>query len=365
MSAGERISSPDSQFRAEMQHDGNFVVYGANGAVWQSGTGGTGDGASVVLQDDGNLVVYRAGGVATFSSDTAPSRGNTLVMQNDGNLVIYSSGGLPLWSSRGGRTPNREDVLAAGSVLNTGQSVRSRNGSYTAIMQSDGNFVVYGPNGATWSTGTGGVGPGVVAIMQTDGNLVLYAPGGRAIYSSGTAPSSGAQLAMQDDGNLVIYGSGGALWAKGQILTSASALPSPFPCTARSNACVAYTGFNPNVSVWGQDVNPLGNCTNYAAYSLSRRGATRLSGSGNASTWRQRTVNQFGAARVNGTPAVGSIAWWGYGIGPSGHVAVVERVEGGRVWITESSYNIGSGRRVLTPGTAEYPAAFLHIAPGT
>jgi|GEM_PF-1161307 len=138
-------------------------------------------------------------------------------------------------------------------------------------------------------------------------------------------------------------------------------VPNPFPCDSASNACVAHTGFLPTNAYWGQFTNSKGNCTNYAAYRLQTNGAPRLSGSGDAISWRQRVINQYGAGAVNGTPAVGSIAWWGTKAGPSGHVAYVEKVEGSTIYISESVWDYGSRRRVLTPGTAAYPDAFLHM----
>ena len=53
---------------------------------------------------------------------------------------------------------------------------------------------------------------GAQAVMQGDGNLVVYWHG-KAIWSSGTAHHGGAILDMQDDGNLVIYWHGSAMWA--------------------------------------------------------------------------------------------------------------------------------------------------------
>src|SRR5947208_9888821 len=47
--------------RADMQSDGNFVLYNnANFPGWASGTDGQ-PGARLVLQDDRNLVIYSAG----------------------------------------------------------------------------------------------------------------------------------------------------------------------------------------------------------------------------------------------------------------------------------------------------------------
>ncbi|MFD0008961.1 hypothetical protein ACFVJ4_42315 [Streptomyces sp. NPDC127178] len=111
------------------------------------------------------------------------------------------------------------------------------------IMQYDGNLVMYRKrdNKAIWSTGTHGH-HGAYAVMQTDGNFVVYTASGkypvypwgvrpyetptRALWSSRTHGKSGAWAMMQNDGNFVIYNStggpskGGALWASGTHTTA-------------------------------------------------------------------------------------------------------------------------------------------------
>ena len=160
-----------------------------------------------------------------------------------------------------------------------------------------------------------------------------------------------------------------------QASTLWSWVPSPFPCQSANNNCVAGTGFNPQVSYagWGQDTNRLGNCTNYIAYRVGAlNGGANPHPSGDASTWKDAVVRTFGQQAANLTPKVGSVAWWGAnaGRGSSGHLAYVEQVNSdGSIDITESVWNTGSGREVLTPGTPGthgWPQAFLHIqdAPG-
>ena len=230
LALGQALVSQSGAYRAIMQDDGNFVVYGPKGATWSTGTAGSG-ATEIIMQDDGNLVIY-APGKPVWSSGTAPSGSDALVMQNDGTLVMYSAGGLPLWNS-GTRTGYSEDTLRAGQSLALGQALVSQSGAYQAIMQDDGNFVVYGPKGATWSTGTAGSGATDV-IMQDDGNLVIYAPG-KPVWSSGTALTGGQSLVMQNDGNLVIYSGGGAaLWA-----TQNSDWAGPGFCSSYN---VRYTG---------------------------------------------------------------------------------------------------------------------------
>lgn len=215
---GQALFSPAGTYFAVLQYDGNFAVYRyttsdlGRVAQWATGTAGT-PATALFMQTDGNLVLYEPGGTPLWSSATALSAHDYLTMQNDGNLVVYSSAGVPLWSSGGGRTSYQGDQLPAAFQLNAGQALYSPTGTYEAVMQGDGNFVVYQVGGAAlWSSATSGSGSTHV-VMQTDGNLVIYTASGVAVWSSGTAPSSNDNLTMQDDSNLVIYdGSGTALW---------------------------------------------------------------------------------------------------------------------------------------------------------
>jgi hypothetical protein len=101
--------------------------------------------------------------------------------------------------------------------LNQDEKLVSSNGKYTAMMQSDGNFVIYAGSSAIWATGSNGKGVAPYKLaMQADVNLVVYGSS-NAIWASGprggTAPYT---LIMQDDGNLVIYDSSNrAVWASG------------------------------------------------------------------------------------------------------------------------------------------------------
>lgn len=90
----------------------------------------------------------------------------------------------------------------------------SPNGSYTLVMQGDGNLVLYvRGGGARWVSGTNKA--GATAWMQSDGNLVIYSPSGGALWSSGTWGHPGSRLLVQDDGRGVIYSPAGvALWAR-------------------------------------------------------------------------------------------------------------------------------------------------------
>lgn len=97
--------------------------------------------------------------------------------------------------------------LKPGQVLNPGDYVRSANGGYRLLMQTDGNLVLYVKVGtwwvAIWSTQTHGY-SGVHAVMQKDGNFVLY-QGTDAIWSTQLQNYKIKGLVVQDDGNVVTY----------------------------------------------------------------------------------------------------------------------------------------------------------------
>jgi hypothetical protein len=80
-------------------------------------------------------------------------------------------------------------------------------------MQPDGNLVLYDDTHrpqALWSTDTwaGRMPAGMVAdhaIMQADGNFVLYTNRGVPVWSTGTWAQGGTKIVLQDDRDLVIY----------------------------------------------------------------------------------------------------------------------------------------------------------------
>jgi hypothetical protein len=217
LAPGQNLWSPSHQYSAAFQSDGNLVVWGPAGvSYWNSGTSGRGAN-QLLMQTDGNLVIYAGIPNAVWSTGTWSSgSANRLVMQDDGKLVLYTSGDVPVWSS-GTRTGNTQDTLASGQSMQANQTLTSASGQYGAVMQVDGNFVVYGPTPGTvhWYSGSGGVG-GDTLDMQTDGNLVIYA-GTRAVWYSSTSGSAN-RLVMQDDGNLIVYSSANtALWSNGHL----------------------------------------------------------------------------------------------------------------------------------------------------
>jgi hypothetical protein len=110
------------------------------------------------------------------------------------------------------------DRLNPGQTLQRGTDhdrLKSASGTYSLIMQEDGNLVLYKAGGhALWASNTAGT-DSQRAVMQNDGNFVIYKVNDQAIWASNTAGKPGCFLIMQNDGNLVIYQPNAPVWATG------------------------------------------------------------------------------------------------------------------------------------------------------
>lgn len=112
---------------------------------------------------------------------------------------------------------------------------------------------------------------------------------------------------------------------------------------------------------WGYSIR---NCTSWAAWALhDRNGFEAPPGMGNAANWGLWAKNPSHSYPVNGTPAVGAIAWWaaytldqGWNVGQYGHVAWVSAVSGSTVTVQEYNY-LGQGTwhtRTMNASNAQY-----------
>ncbi|TDX78466.1 D-mannose binding lectin [Rathayibacter sp. PhB151] len=204
LARGESIVSddPGPAYEFVMQADGNAVTYGPDGrVVYATGTAGRGD--HLAMQTDGNVVIYSADDRPVWSTGTNDEPGAYLIIQQDGNLVVSRENGSPAWaSSVNGRIAEpATDTLFTGETLRGGHRLTSADGRFRAEMQTDGNFVGYGPQGVVWTTGTRGAGNRLV--LQTDGNAVIYGPDGSVQWSSGTRGSD-LRLGINNAGSLII-----------------------------------------------------------------------------------------------------------------------------------------------------------------
>jgi hypothetical protein len=109
--------------------------------------------------------------------------------------------------------------LGSGQWLNPGQTLQSPGGQFNLVFQaSDGNLVLYDPLWkALWASNTVNDGA-VIAVMQTDGNFVIYNRVGHPLWAASWFTSQaivpGSVLQLQSDANLVLYAPAGrAIWA--------------------------------------------------------------------------------------------------------------------------------------------------------
>lgn len=108
-----------------------------------------------------------------------------------------------------------------GTMLTTNQFLLkedyllSGDGRHQLILQDDGNLVLYrlSDHHPTWASGTNGKAVSK-AIMQQDGNFVIYGYD-NALWASNTAGKVNSYVVMQNDGNAVVYEPNMPVWASG------------------------------------------------------------------------------------------------------------------------------------------------------
>lgn len=243
--------------------------------------------------------------------------------------------------------PDLGSQLTDGATMAPGQYLQSPNGQYMLWMQTDGNLVEYNAVGAPlWappppSTTYGH--SGAYAVLQGDGNFVVYAPSG-ALWASYTQNNPGDHLNLQDDGNLVIYSAAGApLWA-----TMSGAVPRGATTTG--------------------NYYPGGQCTWYAEQEAAQYTGLWLKSFGNAMYWAGNAAASGWA--VAATPRIGSVIVFQPGVdgaGGVGHVAFVTNYypSTGRVVISEMNF-AGLGHvdtRTITNGINNPGIRYIYLNP--
>ena len=108
--------------------------------------------------------------------------------------------------------------LDGGQHLSTNQFLKSSNGKYIAILQDDGNFVLYNRerNGwADWAAGTNSYdtarNENLIVQLRNDGFITVADSRSsdlvNPLWKSSTGKNGGCFLILEDDGNLVAYSS--------------------------------------------------------------------------------------------------------------------------------------------------------------
>ena len=240
MKTDYKYYSPNRAFYVVLQSsDGNVVLRNAsnNAAIWSAGTNGN-KGAFAQIQDDGNFVVYASNKTPKWASNTdGRGKGCTVNISNSGELYVANAKGQKYWSSRSELTT----VSGAGKTdsLGVGDILCSPNRQFWAVLQGDGNFVVYKYRaGAKWSSETNGrVKPARLSI-QTDGNLVLYGTTNDKWCTGVTPYSKGDhRLVLDNNGNLSVVNTDGIkIWS-----SEARPFIWPVPSSNKLTACFKET----------------------------------------------------------------------------------------------------------------------------
>jgi hypothetical protein len=176
--------------------------------------------------------VSYAGHIVQWSGDTKTQKTSWYVTSDSRRLYIPDSGTYYCLKGRGAPGPtvlsstqlnalpdqtNKSaacgDWMNVDRTLRRGMGLRSSDGRYNFILQTDGNLVLYGPTGrAIWANNRFNT---AFVTFQSDGNLVGYTDAGVPTWYTGTAGSGANVFYVQSDGNLVIYAGSRAVWSSG------------------------------------------------------------------------------------------------------------------------------------------------------
>lgn len=179
--------------------------------------GGESNGREVVRHSDSNYITYTPAFEdcrACCEADAQVTNLATCISSCKGSCSTCGTGSTQNLPTPATYTCARGPVLSSGQTMAAGDQICAPGGKCAAIMQGDGNFVVYNNGRPIWASNTMGSGGSV--MMQTDCNLVVYPPQpGPAAWASDTAGrGNSCRVQIQDDCNLVVYdANNNAVWA--------------------------------------------------------------------------------------------------------------------------------------------------------
>lgn len=207
ITVGNSLQSPNAKYTAEMQSDGNFVIYNVSGstkvAIWNTRTHVSGrttnttKGTRLIMQSDGNLVIYDASNKALWHTKThygaQTGYSYKLFLTNAGNLEIRkcnnSSGGQTImWSNDNyydwpvpGVTTISSNYGMRNGTMHNGTDISASGISGKLILSSKAGTVIQVNKSCTHnygkssSCGCGGGYGNYVLIQHDDGTRTRYA----------------------------------------------------------------------------------------------------------------------------------------------------------------------------------------------
>lgn len=142
-----------------------------------------------------------------------------------------------------------QSTLYGNEYLFPGQMLSAGSCYYELHFQADGNLVETGHNGSPvlWASGTNNTGA-AYAVMQQDGNLVIYRWDGSYVWHTATYNHAWAHATIQNDGNFVVYWGSYPLWSSN---TQGEGLGT----TACNTSSVTSTEWN--TDRWGGDYSGI------------------------------------------------------------------------------------------------------------
>jgi len=265
LTGAAELFAPGGLSWLQIRPNGNLVLAGRQGKIWQSNTKGSG-ATSLTMQPDGNLVLSTAGGTPVWWTATGGNPGSRFSLTATGLLRITTPGSIVLWSNTSGGTGASMSSLGIEQSIGVDQAIVSEDGSTRLTLQASGDLVVTTTDGSViWSSGTGGSG-GARLVMQTDGNAVLYTSEGAVAWQSATAGHPGSRLTIAGGTLQVLDGDGAVLWPPPPppVTTLASAIVTLAKSQDQNKAKVSETPMgsncNPYTSELRGDPGLIGTC---------------------------------------------------------------------------------------------------------
>ena len=223
------LMSSSGRYIAVMQSDANFAVYDLNQAsnrsIWATDTGGrpTPPTYYVIYQGDGNVVLYDDYWNVLWAAQCNDYASSMLRISDTGILQLVDFQGNFLYAVSTNPTVKacigpladyqflgsyltRPSVILPVSISQC-QGLLSPHGNASAVMQSDGNFVIYSLNNGTvlWTSNTASPPSSSVSNLlsyQVDGNVVIYSRSSAVLWSLESNDYSSQKLVLTDEGNL-------------------------------------------------------------------------------------------------------------------------------------------------------------------
>jgi hypothetical protein len=209
-------------YRAILQGDGNFVVYNMDSGedLWQSRTPDLPRNTTRTLEWEGTRLVMKDGPRQVYQVVQDEDPGSRLVLRNDGALLIRRDDNTISWINgpfipiptahlimmglRSELLPGQSLTVAHGEASNPNNTLY--NGPYRAILQGDGNFVVYNINsrGDLWQSRTPDLPVGTTRTLEWEGTRLVMKDGPRQVYQAAQSGNPGSRLVLHNNGDLLI-----------------------------------------------------------------------------------------------------------------------------------------------------------------